>query len=549
MRSRTISGLVMAGLLLLVPASARSFEPDADKAAPKVAPSRPALQIRLAPLDDLIGDLRYVVKKLGREEEGKQIEEMLKARTGPKGLEGVDTKKPIGLVGTLAKRLDQSELLFLLPIADEKTFLAFLDPYKPKKEKDGTYSMSLENVLFPVLFRFAHGYLYGTLKFTATTNLPPADKLPKPEIALGAGTGTLSLALNLDAVPVAVRKAIIPAVALHLGNLKDKEIPGATEKQKALRDGALDELMRVVKQLVEDGASMKGQFDLDRKADALGLAVHIDGPKDSNLAKDIQALGSRTSLGPAIIGKDSVMGGYINLPIPANLRKLLDPVVDEFFETSSTRIDDAVKALLKPSLDALKPALKADSLAMAADIRGPAKSGKYSLVVSARITKGEALEKAVKNLVAKIPAESNHLQFETDVAKAEGVNIHQLTPESQTAQATEMFGKQKVFVALRKDAVFVTAGDAGLDRMKAALAVKRAKGKLLHLQLAMSKIGILGEMHPTDTKALSDKAFGDKEGDKVSLTLDGGDKLDLRLSVDLAVLKFAFLVDQATKEK
>ena len=547
MRSRTISGLVLAGLLLSVTGT-QSFGRDSEKPAPKVA-ARPAVQFRFAKLDDLIGDLRYVVKKLGREEEGKQFEEMLKARTGPKGLEGVDTKKPIGLVGTVAKQLDKSEVLLLLPIADEKTFMAFLDGIgiEPKKLEDGSYSMSLENVPFPVLFRFANGYLYGTLKFTAETTLASADKLPKPDVALGTGTGILSLAMNLDAVPVALRKTVIPAIALHLGNLKDQEIPGATEKQKELRDAALDEVMRITKQIIEDGASIKAQFDLDRKSDSFGFGLHIDGPRGSTLAKDIQSLGARTSLGPAILGKDSVMGGYINLPIPAPLRKLLDPVIDELFEKASKDQDDNLKSLLKPSLDALKPTLKADSIAMAADFRGPGKSGKYSMVASVLMTRGEVLEKALKDLLAKVPADARE-PIETDVAKAEGVNIHRVTPKHLDPNTAELFGKEKVFVALRKDALFMSVGDAGLDRMKTALAAKPTTGKLLHLQLAASKVVILGNK-PKEMKEAIAKAFGEKEGDKMSLTLDGGDKLDLRLSMDLAVIKLAFLLGDQPKEK
>jgi hypothetical protein len=542
MRTRTFFGPVMAGLLL----ATQAFGQDSEKAAP----ARPALQIRLAPLDDLIGDLRHVVKKVGREEEGKQFEELLKSRTGPKGLEGVDTKKPIGLVGTVAKRLDQSEVFLLLPIADEKTFMAFLKgaDLDPKKDKDGGYSMSLENVPFPVLFRFANGYLYGTLKYTATTTIPAADKLPKPDVALGEGTSLMSLAVNLDAVPMALRKAFVPAAALHLGNLKDQEMPGATAKQKELRDGILDEAMRLLKQFVEDGASAKGQLEVDRKADALGLALHIDGPKGTSLAKDIKALASRTSLGPALLGKDSVMGGYFNLPLPSDLRKLLDPVIDEALEAALKKHDDNAKELLKPIADALKPTLKADSVAMAVDMRGPGKGGKYSVVASARLVDGEALEKAVKDLVAKIPAEAR-AALETDVAKAGGANIHQITPEGQDARTLELLGKGKVYVAVRKDAVFLTAGDAGLDRMKSALAVKPAGGKLLNLHIAMSKAGFLAENNPKETREAIAKAFGGKEGDKVSLALDGGDKLELRLSVDLAVLRFAFLVGEATKER
>ena len=85
--------------------------------------------------------------------------------------------------------------------------------------------------------------------------------------------------------------------------------------------------------------------------------------------------------------------------------------------------------------------------------------------------------------------------------------------------------------------------------MKSALAVKPEAGKLLNLQVAMSRAGLLAEKNPKETRDAIAKAFGGKEGDKVSLTLDGGDRLDLRLSVDLAVLRFAFLLGEATKEK
>src|SRR3954463_2458239 len=128
MRWRAIPALLCC-LLILGPAPAA--EPESS--------FKPTAVMRLKPLEDLIGDLRYLVKQLDREEEAKQIEGLLKSRTGPNGLEGIDTKKPLGVYGTLTSPLDQSQVVVLVPIADEKTFMDFLDTLnlKPEKGKDG----------------------------------------------------------------------------------------------------------------------------------------------------------------------------------------------------------------------------------------------------------------------------------------------------------------------------------------------------------------------------------------------------------------------------
>src|SRR5262245_4304879 len=141
MRTCTLTAL----LALLFSGAAAPARAD-DKAEPG-GPFKAAVVARLKALDELIADLRYIVKAAGREEEAKQIEGILKARTGPKGLEGVDTKKPIGLYAVVDKQLNQSQVMFLLPIADKKTFLTFLEnlDLKPEEKKDGSYQLSVEN--------------------------------------------------------------------------------------------------------------------------------------------------------------------------------------------------------------------------------------------------------------------------------------------------------------------------------------------------------------------------------------------------------------------
>src|SRR5262249_21969831 len=150
----------------------------------------------------LIADFRYLAALVGREEEAKQFESMLKERTGPKGLEGLDTKKPLGFYGVVDKELTKSQAILLLPIADEKAFLATLEKVnlKPEKSADGLYTVTPENVPIPVIFRFANGYLYGTAKATeqAVANLDKA-RLPRPEDALAEGAGSVAaITAHLD---------------------------------------------------------------------------------------------------------------------------------------------------------------------------------------------------------------------------------------------------------------------------------------------------------------------------------------------------------------
>ena len=68
--------------------------------------------------------------------------------------------------------------------------------------------------------------------------------------------------------------------------------------------------------------------------------------------------------------------------------------------------------------------------------------------------------------------------------KAEGANVHRLTPKLD-ARTVELLGKEKFCFALRKDALFVTAGEAGLRDLadgfgslgRAARAMREANGR------------------------------------------------------------------------
>src|SRR5262245_14739937 len=153
MRHCRLLCLAVAGLLAFALGSRAADKPRAEA-------FKPAVLLRLEPLDDLIRDARHLVKQAQREESARKVERLLKNMTGEKGFQGIDTKKPLGVYATLSPKLDQSQVVLLMPVADKKEFVEFLKGLDCKVEKgeDGVHTLTTDSIPFPILFRFAHGY-------------------------------------------------------------------------------------------------------------------------------------------------------------------------------------------------------------------------------------------------------------------------------------------------------------------------------------------------------------------------------------------------------
>ncbi|MFO0927185.1 MAG: hypothetical protein U0736_09110, partial [Gemmataceae bacterium] len=472
-----------------------------------------------------------------------------KARTGPNGLEGVDVKKPIGLYGVLKPKLDQGQVVLLLPIADEDTFLKFLDGLnmKAEKGKDGVYTLQPEGVPFPLLFRFAGGYLHGTVQFNPKVTLPAASALLKPETVLADGAGMASLTVNLDQVPAQLRKLAVSSSVLALNGAKEKELPGATEKQKELRDAIVDEAGELFKTLLEDGTALRLQVDVDQKSHDLTAQFSLAGKAGSKLASDIGGLALGQGLAAAVLSKESAMGGAIHLTLPEAIRKAMVPAVDEAIAKKLDDLEAAHREALTPLVKALTPTAHAGKLDAAVDVRGPIKGGKYTFVAALRVEKGQAIEKAFKDLIDQVPADARG-KLKVDEARVGDVNIHKLSQDLD-ANARELFGDVPLYFALRDDALLVAFGADGLATLKQTVQAKPAVVAPVQTRLALGRMAPL--MAKTE-KAATDaakQAFTTRGSDVVSLSVRGGSDLKVQFRVKTAVLTFASLLDKSRKEK
>jgi hypothetical protein len=530
---------VLLGLTVMLPAPARA----ADEKTPKS--DKPAVILRLASLDHLRGDFRYLAEVVGEAEKAKQLDELIKSKLGDNGLQGIDTKKPIGLYGWVGAFGIDSKAVLMVPIADKKAFLDLVSDtldVKPEKGKDDVYTMNVEKVPAPVYFRFANDYVYITAR---DKDVLDKDKLLAPAAVLLAGqVGTTSLTLNIDAIPDDLKEKGLAVLENHVAGLKDKEMPGHTAAQKKLHDAAVDELSAHIKSLLNHGGETTLRLDLDRKAGEVALTASVAGKAGSPLAKTIHDLGQVKSFTASLLHKDSALRSELNVNLPEKLRSLVGPALKDAEKQALAKAkNDNEKELLNTLLKGIMPTLKAAELDTALDVQGPTEKGIYTILGGIKIKDPAALEKSMRETATRLPK-----QFSLDAEKANGVSIHRLNEVKDLKRgALRTLGENPIYFAIRDNVLLLSAGDKGLSALKEALSVTPTTGKVMELQVSLARLVPLFD--DQTQKEIARKVFSDnKDGGRVRVTLEGGQALTLRFVLQAKVFDYLNQVGKAKKQ-
>ena len=218
--------LPLAGLLLLAAAPALV----------RAADDRPAVVVAFKSLDGLVSDAKYIAELAGKEEEAKQAEKMLKGLLGdPKGLEGVDPKKPMGLyVRINGDDPTKSEGVVLVPVADEDALIDLLkkqDTLKVgAKDSDGIYQVTAEGAPVPFFLKFANKYAYITAMAKAAL---AKDRLIAPNKVLSGKTTSLAaIVLHVDAIPQTYKDMAITTVTESLASPRKRRTSLARRRSR-----------------------------------------------------------------------------------------------------------------------------------------------------------------------------------------------------------------------------------------------------------------------------------------------------------------------------
>jgi hypothetical protein len=510
----------------------------------------PVVVLRIRSLDGILDDAKFLAGMLDQEEPVKQFEAMIRKRTGKKGLDGFDTKKPIGLYGTPGPNGIDSTAVIMLPVKDEKAILTLVENLGATVEKDddGLYTVKHEKTRdVPIYFRIAHHYAY--LTFRDKDNIA-ANKLLAPSVVLPPGhTGLISATVRIDLLPDEVKEKAISEFNLRVADQRDQHFEDKSKIQKELGAQAEKELRAQVKGLFNDGRELTIKFDLDRKANDLSVELSLDGKPGSKLAGTIADLGKTTSLFAGLVGKDSAASVLLTYTLPERLRKALAPVIDEgISNVLEKQADQPHQALVEKMLKVLAPSLKAGEIDAAIDLRGPSAKKHYTLVAGIKLRNGKEVEKTVKEVVKDLPDQIRDA-IKLDAQKVGEVNIHSVDIDRfLDDSAREMFGNEPIYFAVRANAIYLAAGENSLKAIKEALAAKPGTTRMIHIDLSMARLAQLMARDNPDAPQAAEKVFGKGEhGDRISIVLEGGKALKARISLKPAVLKFFHELEEAKK--
>jgi hypothetical protein len=460
------------------------------------------------------------------------------------------------LYGTLQTELTESQLVLMLPVSDEKAFLDFLEKInlKAEKGKDGLYTVQIENIPLPAIFRFANGYLYGTIKYGEKQEEGLAKaRLPRPESLLEAAPGNLLvLTANLDAIPAPLKKEVVIQFALQLSRAAEENQPRKeTPAQKEFRLALMDEIGASFKTLVNDSETLSLRVHLDREKHDIAATLTLQPRADSGLARNIKGLVAEQSVGASLGAGASgaVMRGSIYLAVPERLRKHLADVFKEGFQSALAKESnpDARKAA-SALLEAFEPTTGAGVFDLGLVFQGPGKGDRFTIIGGARVKGGVAIEKAIKDALAKVPADKKK-ELTLDADKAEGVNIHKVTPDKLDDNAKQLLGDGPFYFAIRDDALLFTLGENALGALKNALAQKPALGQPAQFELSMAGVARLMGREEKLAPEIAKKVFTEKGSDRIALRVTAGGQLEVKLSAKAQVLAFGALLDKARKEK
>lgn len=531
--TRFVAGPVLLGvaaLAFLAPSTLRAQNP-----------AKPTFVIRVASIDTLMGHVFQIAKAIGREGEVQMAEALLKNFTGGGGIEGLDTKKPWGMYGKIGPGGIDSEGVLLLPIADQKKFLAFLEKLGQKaEEKKGIYTLNIDQSPFPLFFRFEKGYLWGTIR--DEKSIDPATLPATEEFLAASKTGAMSLTFDFSAIPDEIKKMVVGQIEVAMGQAKEKAI---SEKDPIKRKGQLvgaEAAGKTVVQVMNEGGELALKMDLEKASNDLVMELSFSGKPGSPLARDIATLGARKGVSGGLVGADSAYYLGMNVGLSDSFSKLITESFNQGVADALANEPDAKKKEfgLKIS-DAFRKLVSSGVIDYGADIRGPDANGKYNIIGAVGFPDARKLESVIRELRNEVPELAQVIQL--DVAKTEKVTIHRIAVEPLPKEISDIVGNTPILVGFSEDAVYFGLGSDGQKNIEKQAEKGKTTAPILAFDMHLAKMVNIFSKSDPKMVAAAKKAFdGKSASDLVEIKVASGEKLVVRASMKTQVIAFFSLL-------
>lgn len=513
-------------------------------------PVAPAVEIRVKALGDLAGIVEYAGATLLQPEAGKQFAEMITTLgAGIKGLEGIDTGKPIGGYVRISENIADSAVVVMVPVKDEAAFVALLKNQlnvDPKKGQGDIYSIEIPQLpLGAVHFRFLHGYAYATIR--NVKSIDPDSIIQPKDFFKAPLKQVLAADIYWDRFPADVKKVMLGQIELQLAEMT-KDF-GGSELQKQSRRGLIDIGVGMIQTILNDGEKFGITLDADPKNDAISARIRMTAKAKSQFAATMKSWADRESLAAGVsVGKNPLASMSLIAKLPSGTHEKLGKLIDVLFDDALAGANEDAKPLVTKLVDAVTPTLKSDDLQLGLLVAKNTKGDGLRLHAAVKADKGDALEKTIKEFAPFLMGGEANVKF--DEGKAAGRNLHK--GEFTNLKLKDPFGTETIWIATSDDLIALSIEEEP-KLLEAYLEAKPKKLPMLALEISAAQFGqaTQTDLPPDKFIAAVESVFGktDPAGrDTFKLTVTGGDELNVKIDLKGSAVKFFATVDQLNKK-
>lgn len=498
------------------------------------AQDAPTVVLRARSFDALQGQGRILLDQLGLGAAADRLVTQIKTRSGPRGLEGLDAGRPIGLF--LHFNPDPAGAL-LVPVASEKGFLDLLQrlDIRPERDAEGIYSFRV-GLVIDVSMKFAGNYAWVTaLNRNAFRTSFDAEKV------LGSTGPLLFGRVRIDGIPKDARQMALAEFEQRMQEASKMATAGSPGQQ-ALVSSIYQSFTKAFAQVLEEGKDLTLEADLDATKNEVHAQVKLQPREGTELARTFAD--KRTSVFPGKSSASQAFLGRVNVTLPPAVAKGITQFVEDAFQDAESRLSDpGRKKKAQSLLAALKPTLEAGELDAQLRLLGPAADGKLGFVLGLKTRQGDALGKTIRELVDESlkqmsPAERTKVHLDADAVGGMKIHRFDLPAEDASVQrAQNLLGDPTLSVAFRSDAILFGLGADSLAGLKELASGKGGGGEPV-VSLEIDAARLAGVLASKGKSANPAEYFKSPADSRVRFAVEGGSDLRLSLSVHSAVLRF-----------
>lgn len=441
---------------------------------------KPLIVAAFSGYDALMKDVAWVDNLAGKPGLPAMLRGGIAQFTGGKGLAGIDTKRPWGMI--VSAGVGQFPVLAFVPVKDFKQLLEALKPFiGDVEETDGVYEIPMGAQT--VFAKEAKGWVFLSRAKDALKSVP-AD--PVKQLGGLPEQYTVSVRVLVRNVPEELKQMVLPMIQMGM-QAGLEQMPGESDAQFAIRKKMAETSIQQITQLANELDTFTLGLGVDHQTDSLRLEYAIVAKPGTELAKQISATTDGKTRFGGFFAKDAALG-MIGLggtsevqatqvqSLIAGLRSNVEQEIDR--QEMSEADKKKAKELLGELLDVFQPFFKATKtdagMMVKADSQGVALAAGIMPVDGPKLA--AFLKKLADQLAKDAPDVAKHVKLDAD--QRDGVHFHtfslpidQLGLEGTERENFEkLFGKSlDVVVGTGQEAVYLAAGRNALDLLKAAM--------------------------------------------------------------------------------